>query len=149
MNEWEEYKDEKEITMRTEIRQSLEETRRKRDRFFLKYQPLFQPLLPDRNYITKLVEKNAGISHSEEKEKPTVDGDATMVDATTDQVKEENAGVKKDDEQAKTNGVENGSTPDKPASESLENGVKHEEPTERKEKEDVVPYKLLEKQPEG
>lgn len=45
------------LTLRNEERRSLETTKRKRDQFYVHYRNLFEPLLPDRNYISKLVEK--------------------------------------------------------------------------------------------
>jgi hypothetical protein len=46
-------------SMRQEIRRSLEKTKLKRDAFYLKYRHLFEPLLTERNYITKLAEKKS------------------------------------------------------------------------------------------
>lgn len=46
-----------ELTVRGEIRQALEETKKKRDAFFLKNRELFEDLLPESNYISKLADK--------------------------------------------------------------------------------------------
>ena len=45
----------KEFSIRVEIRKTLEDTRRRRDNFYIKYRDLFEPLLPERNYISKLL----------------------------------------------------------------------------------------------
>lgn len=49
--------DEGELTVRGEIRQALEETKRRRDAFFLKNCELFENLLPESNYISKMADK--------------------------------------------------------------------------------------------
>lgn len=49
--------DEGELTVRGEIRQALEETKKRREAFFLKNRELFENLLPESNYISKLADK--------------------------------------------------------------------------------------------
>ncbi|KAL7275407.1 hypothetical protein RUND412_001645 [Rhizina undulata] len=53
-------------TVRSQIRKGIEETKKRKDAFLVKHHTLFEPLLPERNYITKLVDKLEKISTAEE-----------------------------------------------------------------------------------
>lgn len=91
-DQWEnELDDEPEYSVRSEIRKTLDETKKKRDAFFIEYKSLFEPLLPEKNYISKMVERNeAGAVRKQEV-------DVVMEDVSADQIKPEA-------EDAKTNG---------------------------------------------
>lgn len=142
--EWEEV--EQEVTTRGEIRREVEETKKRKDAFLVEYRGLFEALLPERNYISKLVEKRA----------------AAKVKA--EEVKTEDDAVKKDedthmkDEELKQEDVK-GEITVKPESsgaqlETVELEMRDAPPLvenvkQEKEEYKVVPYQLLEKQPEG
>lgn len=148
--------DEKEMTVRTEIRKNLEETRIKRDRFFKKYAELFENLLSGKNYISKLYEKaeeKARLiseekakteSAAEEKANVETDGDVVMNGST-------------ESSKATTNGETKGAV-DTSGGSVITNGVKQEDSTNGDSaqpalngalSDDVVPYKLLDHQPKG
>lgn len=52
-----EEEEEEEVTVRNVERRALQETKIRRDTFFLEHRKLFEPLLPANNYISKLAEK--------------------------------------------------------------------------------------------
>lgn len=72
-------------TTRGQIRKGMEETLRKRERFLLDYGHLFEPLLPENNYITKLRAKYATktedplVKTEENRDTPMSGGDETEV----------------------------------------------------------------------
>jgi hypothetical protein len=140
-DEWEDEDVEatKQDSIRTEIRRTLEETKRKRDAFYVHYRDLFEPLLPEKNYISKLAEKRVPVAAA------LKDADVVMVDGPSELSKPEevngNGQEKHDAEAAKPNNFElevrNG--PTDAQLETVTEPVKYPE---------VIPYQLLEKQPE-
>jgi hypothetical protein len=133
----------KQDSVRTEIRKTLEETKRKRDAFYVHYRDLFEPLLPEKNYISKLVEKRVPVATAPR------DADVVMADGPSEPVKPEEANgngeEKHDAEAAKSDKFElevrDNLTDAQPATVTgpVTEPVKYPE---------VIPYQLLEKQPE-
>jgi len=139
--------DEVEYSVRSEIRKTLEETKRRRDAFYLQYRDLFEPLLPEKNYILKLVEKrNSGppphldvaMNHSAQfhgKVESNGNGEIILVKAQApveNGTIVEDSGVKFDIEVRN-----NAKTEDRKP--NVVEAIKYPE---------VVPYQLLDKQPE-
>ena len=124
---------------RGEIRKGLEETKKRRDCFLLEYRGLFEPLLPERNYISKLAEKIEAKMKAAENVKEEVKKEEVKMEEVV--VKPEEGVEKKETSAGETVELE---MRDAPPS----NEVKVEE-KEVEEDLKVVEYKLLEKQPEG
>lgn len=137
--------DEGEYSVRTEIRMLLEETKRKRDEFYIKYRDLYEPLLPEKNYIAKLAEKRLLESAS--------NPDVTMKDSPQIPVKAE-SNVTGEPNSVKTeapvNGVKLEDGNAKFEVEVRDNVKAEDDQKERVETikyPEVVPYELLDKQP--
>jgi SWI/SNF-related matrix-associated actin-dependent regulator of chromatin subfamily A member 5 len=113
-----------EVSVRVEIRKSLEETKKKRDAFYVKYRDLFEPLLPEKNYISKMIEKMGEKTVEEEEEEEEAIGVATV------QIEVRDGGNKPEETQSTT----------------VTTAVEATQPVAAAK--EVVPYKLLEHQPE-
>ena len=128
-----------ELTVRSEIRRSLEETKKKRDSFYIKYRELFKPLLPERNYISKVVEKRAM--------------EAVASESVDQQLRAEMNDLIEGKPET-TNGGVNTSAPITIDLEVRDLKMEDQQPEHAKyitkvlENTEVVPYKLLENQPE-
>lgn len=152
--------DGKEFSVRTEIRKTLEDTRRRRDNFYIKYKHLFEPLLPERNYISKLLGARA------QETAPTArdpDADPAITNAGLAAIKEGASGrlVEGGAENPDRDGPPH-KGPDTYPNRAIQTGpVDHRAQLEVRDAianraansavdgdVEVVPYKLLEKQPE-
>ncbi|KAF8533614.1 SNF2 family N-terminal domain-containing protein [Trichophaea hybrida] len=135
------------LTARAEIRKTLEETKRKRDRFFVKYEELFKPLLGERNYISKMVEKQReGNEEQAEKE-------AEEMNTARIEVRDGNEGEKQPEAVTDIETAQpppqlvNGNEGEKQPEEAVAD-IESAQPPPPQLVDDVVPYKLLDKQPE-
>jgi hypothetical protein len=115
-----------EVSVRAEIRKSLEETKKKRDAFYVKYRDLFEPLLPEKNYISKMIEKMGEKTMEEEEEE-----EEEAMGVATVQIEVRDGGNKK---------------PEETQSVTVATAVEATQPVAAAK--EVVPYKLLEHQPE-
>jgi hypothetical protein len=150
-DQWEdESADNKEFSVRAEIRKTLEETKRRRDTFYVQYRELFEPLLPEKNYISKLAEKRTlAAAHK--------DSDASMGGDPNGSVKHKEADENSEDKLEDTKDLSDGQIQAE-ATEStkfeieVRNGIKAEDQTANVigpiNYPEAIPYQLLEKQPE-
>ena len=142
--------------MRGEIRKGLEETKKRRDAFLVHHRELFEALLPERNYIARMIEKKKAAAEAkvqasvEVKTEPEVKLDSeskegTLVAQTSGTQLNGGQPVKPEEpvksEQPETIDLKMGGAPP-PRAEVVE-------PKEEEKEYEVVPYKLLDQQPEG
>jgi hypothetical protein len=148
--------DSEEMTLRGEIRLGLEETKRKRDAFYIKYRSLFEPLLPERNYISKMVDKNERAEEPVKEQAAKEVTDASKTD-TTEPITTEPTTSEPTSEPTTVPTTAESATAEAATAPVTVEVRENARPAEAKAElvapvpyapREIIPYKLLEKQPE-